>query len=87
GSIDEIVAEAVSSSAKRQLRVSVQPFFASECFVPRLEDFTARHPGIEIFVDTSTKLENVIRLTPTCQSGCSARSQDRWFRSDYSPCA
>jgi LysR family glycine cleavage system transcriptional activator len=51
--IDEIVAEVLSSRAKRQLRVSVQPFFASECFVPRLEDFTAKHPDIEIFVDTS----------------------------------
>ncbi len=53
GKIDEIVAEVLSSTAKRQLRVSVQPFFASECFVPRLEDFTAKHPDIEIFVDTS----------------------------------
>jgi LysR family glycine cleavage system transcriptional activator len=51
--IDEIIAEVLSSRAKRQLRVSVQPFFASECFVPRLEDFTAKHPDIEIFVDTS----------------------------------
>lgn len=33
--------------------MSVQPFFASECFVPRLDDFTARHPDIEIIVDTS----------------------------------
>jgi LysR family glycine cleavage system transcriptional activator len=53
GNIDEIIAEVLSSRAKRQLRVSVQPFFASECFVPRLEDFTAKHPDIEIFVDTS----------------------------------
>ncbi len=52
-SIDGIIADVVSSASKRQLRVSVQPFFASECFVPLLEDFTARHPGIEISVDTS----------------------------------
>ena len=51
--IDEVVADVLSSVAKRQLRVSVQPFFASECFVPALEDFTVKHPGIEIFVDTS----------------------------------
>lgn len=51
--IDGVIAEVLSSVATRQLRVSVQPFFASECFVPLLEDFTAKNPGIEIFVDTS----------------------------------
>ena len=35
------------------LNISVQPFFASELFVPRLPDFTRRHPDIEIKVDTS----------------------------------
>lgn len=51
--IDDIIAEVQNKVAVRQLRVSVQPFFASECFVPRLEDFTKQNPGIEIFVDTS----------------------------------
>jgi DNA-binding transcriptional LysR family regulator len=51
--IDDAIAGAISARPKRQLRVSVQPFFASECFVPRLEEFTARHPDIEIYVDTS----------------------------------
>ena len=51
--IDGIIAEVQSKTAASQLRVSVQPFFASECFVPVLEDFTARNPEIEIFVDTS----------------------------------
>ena len=35
------------------LNISVQPFFASELFVPRLPDFTRQHPDIEIKVDTS----------------------------------
>lgn len=35
------------------LNISVQPFFASELFVPRLTDFTRQHPDIEIKVDTS----------------------------------
>jgi LysR family glycine cleavage system transcriptional activator len=35
------------------LRVSVQPFFASEMFVPRLSQFTSLHPEIDISVDTS----------------------------------
>lgn len=51
--IDGIIAEVQSKTAASQLRVSVQPFFASECFVPLLEDFTEQNPGIEIFVDTS----------------------------------
>lgn len=36
-----------------ELRISVQPFFASEMFVPRLNDFTHAHPDIDIKVDTS----------------------------------
>ena len=43
----------MDSVARRQLRVSVQPFFASEVFVPRLEEFTGLHPELELFVDTS----------------------------------
>jgi LysR family glycine cleavage system transcriptional activator len=31
----------------------VQPFFASEYFVPRLSEFTAKHPEIDIQVGTS----------------------------------
>lgn len=44
------------------LRVSVQPFFASEMLVPRLPRFTALHPGIDISVDTSD--ESVERHPP-----------------------
>lgn len=35
------------------LRISVQPFFASELFVPRLSEFTEQHPDIDIQVGTS----------------------------------
>lgn len=35
------------------VRISVQPFFASEFFVPRLSEFTAKHPEIDIQVGTS----------------------------------
>ncbi len=35
------------------IRISVQPFFASEYFVPRLSEFTAEHPNIDIQVGTS----------------------------------
>jgi LysR family glycine cleavage system transcriptional activator len=50
----ENIAEQFSSRfGRRTLRVSVQPFFASEMFVPRLPEFTAEHPKIDIHVDTS----------------------------------
>jgi len=35
------------------IRISVQPFFASEYFVPRLSEFTSEHPDIDIQVGTS----------------------------------
>jgi DNA-binding transcriptional LysR family regulator len=35
------------------LRISVQPFFASEIFVPRLTEFSADHPEIDIQVGTT----------------------------------
>jgi LysR family glycine cleavage system transcriptional activator len=41
-----------ASGARRQLRVVMPPFFASELFAPRLPDFHARHGGIDIQVDT-----------------------------------
>lgn len=50
--------DATTSRHKRNkprtaLNISVQPFFASELFVPRLTDFTRKNPDIEIKVDTS----------------------------------
>ncbi len=38
---------------RSSIRISVQPFFASEYFVPRLSEFTAEHPNIDIQVGTS----------------------------------
>lgn len=38
---------------RSELRISVQPFFASELFVPRLNNFRLKHPDIDIKVDTS----------------------------------
>lgn len=35
------------------IRISVQPFFGSEFFVPRLSEFTDKHPEIDIQVGTS----------------------------------
>lgn len=41
------------NKTRSSIRISVQPFFASEFFVPRLSKFTERHPDIDIQVGTS----------------------------------
>jgi LysR family glycine cleavage system transcriptional activator len=51
--IDVVTQRLSSRFRRRSLRISVQPFFASEMFVPRLPDFTSEHSGIDIHVDTS----------------------------------
>ena len=51
--LDEIANKHRSNVTRTLLRISVQPFFASEMFVPRLPDFRALHPDIDISVDTS----------------------------------
>lgn len=51
--IDEIVSKHNDSIARSSLRISVQPFFASEMFAPQLHKFSAAHPNIDITVDTS----------------------------------
>ena len=51
--LDEIAATYGASTPSKSIRISVQPFFASEYFVPRLSEFTAEHPEIDIEVGTS----------------------------------
>lgn len=51
--IDEAVAGYRKSGLRKSVRISVQPFFASEFFVPRLHEFTEMHPDIDIQVGTS----------------------------------
>ena len=51
--LDEVVADFKKTGRRTSVRISVQPFFASEFFVPRLSEFTARHPEIDIQVGTS----------------------------------
>lgn len=51
--MDVVVARYMEGSASSSIRISVQPFFASEYFVPRLQEFTAEHPHIDIQVGTS----------------------------------
>jgi LysR family glycine cleavage system transcriptional activator len=51
--LDAAVARYKEGAVRATIRISVQPFFASEYFVPRLSEFTARHPEIDIQVGTS----------------------------------
>ncbi|MFW2403344.1 MAG: LysR substrate-binding domain-containing protein [Gammaproteobacteria bacterium] len=51
--LGEIAASYKMSDRRSHVRVSVQPFFASEIFVPRLTEFSADHPDIDIEVGTS----------------------------------
>ena len=50
--LDRSLAQFSRRNRRRIVRVLLPPFFASELFVPRLESFLARHPGIDIQVDT-----------------------------------
>ena len=51
--IDSVTARFRKTGQRSAVRMSVQPFFASEYFVPRLSEFTAQHPEIDIKVGTS----------------------------------
>ena len=51
--VDATVANFKQTGQRKSVRISVQPFFASEFFVPRLKEFTAMHPEIDIQVGTS----------------------------------
>lgn len=50
---DTVISRHTKTQLQRSLRISVQPFFASEMFVPRLPEFVAQHPDIDIRIDTS----------------------------------
>lgn len=51
--LDTKLARYRRADTRSTLRISVQPFFASEVFVPALAEFTQQHPNIDIKVDTS----------------------------------
>lgn len=51
--LDEVAARVQTRLRQRAVRMSVQPFFASEMFVPRLPEFASRHPDISIQIDAS----------------------------------
>lgn len=51
--LDAVVSRYKKAPERSSIRISVQPFFASEYFIPRLHEFSAAHPSIDIKVGTS----------------------------------
>jgi LysR family glycine cleavage system transcriptional activator len=51
--LDAVASRHRLAQSRSILRISVQPFFASEQFIPGLDEFTKQHPEIDIKVDTS----------------------------------
>jgi LysR family glycine cleavage system transcriptional activator len=51
--LDDVVGRRRHAAPARPVRVSVQPFFGSELFVPRLSEFTAASADVDIRVATS----------------------------------
>jgi LysR family glycine cleavage system transcriptional activator len=51
--LDEVVEHHSGEAGRSELRVSVQPFFASELLVPRLSSFLDANPYMSITVDTT----------------------------------
>jgi len=51
--LDEVAARHRVAATRSTLSISVQPFFASEVFIPRLAEFARAHPDIDINVDTN----------------------------------
>ena len=51
--LDDVTSRHKESAPRSTLFLSVQPFFASEIFVPRLQEFRNNHPDIDIKIDTS----------------------------------
>ncbi|MEM9334745.1 MAG: LysR family transcriptional regulator, partial [Pseudomonadota bacterium] len=51
--LQEVTSSFRAGRSQSKLRLSIQPFLASELLVPRLPEFTTRYPEIEIQVGTS----------------------------------
>lgn len=51
--LNTIAASYKEGDRRSSVRISVQPFFASEFFIPRLSEFTAKNPDVDIQVGTS----------------------------------
>lgn len=57
--LDEVALQHRTAAPRSSLRISVQPFFANELFLPRLQEFRETYPDIDISVDTSTETTEI----------------------------
>lgn len=51
--IDRVTSPYLEGNTRRVLRLSVQPYFASEQLLPKLAGFTETHPHIDIHLDST----------------------------------
>jgi len=51
--INQLTSKFRDGLQRQTLQISVQPFFASQLFVPRLAEFTEQNPNIDMHIDTS----------------------------------
>ena len=58
--VETAAAQVRARFARASLRVSVQPFFASELLMPALADFQAAHPEIDLALDASDESKRVL---------------------------
>jgi LysR family glycine cleavage system transcriptional activator len=56
-----VLTRARAARARDQLVVSVTPSFAAKWLMPRLERFIAQHPGIDVRIDTNSRLVDFAR--------------------------
>lgn len=50
--LDRSVAQIARGGGRHRVRLVLPPLFASELFIPRLTTFCARHPGIDLEIDS-----------------------------------
>ena len=65
--LDEVATRYRRRPRRRSIKISVQPFFANELFVPRLNEFLQQHPDLDLTVDTSD--ESAENLPDTADVG------------------
>ncbi len=58
GVIDRTVATLTGADAERPVHISTTQLFATTWLMPRLMDFQAKHPGIDLMVNPSTELSD-----------------------------
>lgn len=56
GAIATVIAALVGADDARPLHVTTTPSFAANWLLPRLPDFRARHPGLDIMIDPNPSL-------------------------------